>query len=34
MPRSYPKPAVPRDVACWVLRTSTQLTVVGRRSGA
>lgn len=33
MPRSYPEAAVPRDFACWVLRTSTQVTVVDRRSG-
>lgn len=34
MPRSYPEPAVPRDFACWVLRTSTKVTVVDRRTGA
>jgi len=34
MPRSYPKPDVPRDLSCWVLRTTTQVTVVDRRTGA
>jgi integrase len=33
MPRSYPEPAVPRDFACWILRTSTQVSVVDRRTG-
>ena len=34
MSRSYPEPSVPRDFACWVLRTSTQVTVIDRRSGS
>lgn len=33
MPRSYPAPAIPREFACWVLRTSTRVTVVNRRTG-
>ncbi len=34
MSRSYPEPSVPRDFACWVVRTSTQVTVIDRRSGS
>lgn len=33
MPRTYPEPAVPREFSCWVLRTSTMLAVVDRRTG-
>jgi integrase len=33
MPRTYPEPAVPREFSCWVLRTSTIVTVVDRRTG-
>ena len=33
MPRSYPEAAVPREFSCWVLRTSTMVTVVDHRSG-